>query len=334
MAEIPRVRRKKRAVKPASAVKSIFLLSCLVLGLFLLIWKGMSWLAYDDLSGAELYQQSMDGRRDVRRMAAVEWARKLAIEAQSAERKGGDDSGIGELQMTELTPRLEQQQKICQVLELSSTGASPMSGDDYYRSALVNVLGFSYIKPAAASCLWNLLETQSSLRVPILVSLSRLRQPIPLQRRKLLENLLKDSDLSSRKIGAYIVGVLADSSSDREYFGPTLLAFLQDSNEGVRWNAAFALASWGRQEGESVFDQIFSYANSVGSDGHILRAEVDGASSSAVLTEDRLNAIREAFRIVAKMNWEKYLQKLAVISQEHSHLKIRLAAKDALSQQR
>ncbi len=332
MSSLPKVHRKIRPEKAANSAKSIVILLFLVCGLFLLIWKGMSWLAHDDLSPQELYQQTMDGRRDSRRMAAMEWHRKLLIENQKNP-KAFDGMNL-------LSPKIEQQEQLCRVLQNSISGESnPMSGDEAFQSAVVGVLGFSYFREPAAKCLWTFIRMAPSsyLRAQSLLSLSRLALPLPSSEDDLFTNLPQDSDPYLRKIGAFSMGVLVQDPERRSRFEKILGEFLLDADESVRWNAAFSLARWNSMRGEKVFKEIFQIVENTGKDGRISPQsqgvdENPNGKNVTYLTEAQLLAIEQAFSLVAQISWEPFMKKLSVIADSHPQIKVRLAAKKALAE--
>ena len=301
----------------------------------MLISNGISWLAYDDLKASDLFQKTFDGRRDTRRMAAVEWYRKLNVAYQK------DPEAFDVLHP--LAPRLEQQERICRYSlsaanDKTTEAESGLSQDIAYQSAIIGLLGFSFFKNPAADCLWNILDLRSSVTLQgrALMSLAVLSIQVPPSRNDMFVTFVRSPDASLRKVSAFAAGILLKSKDSRNQVEPSLLELLSDYDSDVRWNAAFAFARWGTKQGQQVFEEIVWYAENINKNGMLVSSsqeknlrELTGGSQN--LTAPRLNALEQAFALMVPLEFSELNKKLSVIAQNHPHLKVRLAAKNALT---
>ena len=325
-APLPEVRKKD--VK--EAFSSIFLKSALFLGLIVALGFGVqrffSWAAFEGASPEELFTKSLDGRTDVKRMAAAEWVRLL----QDAD----VNARVRELET--LRPTSAQVAKLGSLL--SRWAASCQAEEVPWLGSLITVLGYSPPQAGAEPLLRSLLSAIGptspceSLDVMGLASLARLGANSA-EDLGLFQNAALDSDSSRRKIAAFGLGAFLKTSQTapegsplppdaRETSKQRLEALLQDNVEDVRWNAAFALAGAGQAEAVPVLRDL------------LVRAERTGQAEpgSEPLTATLFAVYRESFRAVARLHDEALRGELQKLSESHANVKLRQAAKEAFSE--
>ena len=318
---LPMFKKAQQVSQPRNTLKSLFILSCLASGVFFTIYKGMSWLAHDDLTVTELYSRSLDGRSDSRRFAAVEWARKLQIR-----RSGGRD-------FTMYVPNLVQQEQLCRVLnELSRSETHPMKNDEVYHGALANVLGFSAIQKTAQDCLVKLILSewpseqfliQAQLAIGSMEDVALNRDWAEFSR-----NLLQDSRPSIRKATVFALGARLILPSDKKAFLPDLERLLFDENLDVRWNSALVVGSFGSLRALELYRGLLIWVSGIEASGEY---SGDLKQWPPALSEIHLSFLEKAFRQIDHLGPEEMQDEIRNIADEHPQLKIRLAAKNAIA---
>jgi hypothetical protein len=319
--KLPEFRKPELSGSPQKTFKSLGLLFVLVCFVFLTIFWGIGWLAREDLSATELYSRSLDGRQDSKRMAALEWARRLHLYESRGQK----------LDVTRLSPDPLQSKRLSEIVRagLQSRGSTSEQIDVTYLSGLVTVIGFSRFPPPALQELEALLaqipiREWSELQIPILLAMARFQTPLTRSSEERLLQVLSEDDPALRKTAVFTVGVLAQSAESREFFRPRVLELRSDSVSDVRWNAGFALGRWRDPSAMPVLKELVDLAARVRRDGHIEGEDAE------VLTESLLLSLEQAFRLIGEASDPELTQKLAVISREHPHLKLRQAAISAL----
>ena len=319
--KLPQFKKPDSGASPKKTFKSLAILATLIVALFGVIYWGMGWIAREDLSASELYARSLDGRADSKRMAALEWGRRLHLYESRGQKEN----------VLRLAPDTAQVKRLSDILKQSvgvreSSEAAP---DSAYLGGLATVLGFARFAPAARDGLAEVLfairpREWTELQIPLILSLARLQLPIssPLSERLLV--VLSEEDPALRKSGVFAVGVLAQSAESRESFRTRVIELVSDAVSDVRWNAGFALARWGDPAAEPILEELVELALRVRRD-----ATLEG-DSGEVLTESILLSVQQAFRLIGERPAGALKQKLSVIAREHPHLKLRQAAISAL----
>jgi hypothetical protein len=319
--KLPEFRKPEQSGSPQKTFNSLGILLVLVCLVFLTIFWGIGWLAREDLTTSELYSRSLDGRQDSKRMAAIEWGRRLHLYESR-----GQNSDV-----TRLSPDPLQSKRLAEIVRASLKfgGSNAEQVDAIYLGGLVTVIGFSRFAPPALQDLEALLaeipvREWTELQIPILLALARLQTPVSKVSEERLLKVLSEEDPALRKTAVFTVGVLAQSSESRDFFRARVLELCSDPVSDVRWNSGFTLGRWRDPQAQPVLKELVDLAGRVRRDGHI-----DG-EESGVLTESLLLSMDQAFRLIGESPDSELAQKLAVISREHPHLKIRQAAISAL----
>jgi hypothetical protein len=318
---LPDFRKPTETGTPRKTFRSLLILGGLMVGVFMMIFGGMGWLAREDLSAAELYSRSLDGRRDAKRMAILEWARRLHLyESRDQVR-----------QVQRLAPDLNQSRRLGEVLrqELGRRAGGGESAEAAYLGGLVTVLGFSRAPVPAVRDLEEALisirpREWSEVQIPLVLALSRLGLPLTQAGEERLLLVLSENDPALRKSGVFAVGVLAQSPQSRQVFHARVLELRRDFVSDVRWNAGFTLGRWRDPAAEPVLAELVELAQNVRRDATI------ESEPGEVMSESLFLSLAQAFQVIAQLNLAELREKLAVISREHPHLKLRQAAISAL----
>jgi HEAT repeat protein len=118
-------------------------------------------------------------------------------------------------------------------------------------------------------------------------------------------------DPSTRKMVAYVLGVLKDSSAI-----PALRVMLNDAREDVCWNAALALAQMGNNEGAELLMKLLDPAYVQGLPG----------ITPELASDARVNAVTG----LGMLRYEPAREKIAALSQSDLDLPVRNAALEAI----
>jgi hypothetical protein len=328
-----------QARTPRKTFKSLVLLGSMVLAVFFLIFWGVGWMASEDSTPDELFARVQDGTRQNQRIAALLWSQKL----QDATLRKNESV------LTLYSPNVSHTERLSSVLKnrIEMYYARSSSEDLLYLGSLIQILSFSRVPQLSWATFKELLldarreSLPSELRVQLLLGLSRMASYLEVSRTApdaaLTEALIRESrsnESALRKAASYAFGLLygAKSSSLRELVRLRLHELLNDDVGDVRWNAAFALGRWADDVSlKPVLEELIRLAQDVQKTG-----KIEG-DDSMVLTEALLETLDQSFRLTVRLGSKEGfevladpLQKIAVISREHPHLKIRQAALAAL----
>lgn len=318
---IPKVRKKSKAQQPRNTAKSLTILGCLLAGVFLLIFQGMSWLATENLDAQELYARTLDGRKESRTLAAVEWARQL--NTLSSQGRTVD----------ELRPGILETQNLCSQLEsLLEDKANLMHKMEAYHGALAAVLSFSQVPPLANTCIENALisgKASEQLVIQGQLALARLAEPPGKAWMAWAEKALEDPSPSVRKVTAFSLGRRVDAPALAADMKLKMRPLLFDSAMDVRWSAAAALGGWGFVDGQPVYSEVISWAQELDSNGLY---QGESASMPSQLSPQYLPLLRQVFSLVVELELESLIELIQEISKTHPHVQVRLAAIDVLEE--
>ncbi|MEO5668285.1 MAG: HEAT repeat domain-containing protein [Bdellovibrionota bacterium] len=319
--KLPAFRKPETSGSSQKTFKSLAILFVLVCCVFVVIFWSIGWIAHEDLSPGDLYARTLDGRADSKRMASLEWARRLHL---FESREQNQDK-------LRLAPDAAQTKRFSEIIKqaIAGKGTSQEAPDATYLGGLATVIGFSRFPTSAHQELSEIFVATPvrewvEVQIPVILALTRLQMPLAPNAEAHLLEALGEEDPALRKVAVFAVGVLAQSSESRAFFRPKLLEIRSDSVSDVRWNAGFALGRWQDPEAEPVLKELLDLASRVRRD-----ATIEGEGDE-VLTESLLLSIEQAFRLIAQRPAGPLKEKLAVIAHEHPHLKLRQAAISAL----
>ncbi len=292
--EIPEVKKKEIAPTFGNMLtKSLLLIVAIGMVAF-----GVSYffgaVAFETHDPGDLFQKIVNGRSEVRRMAAAEWSRTLAQVEEEPEK----------LRQWRPNPT---QSKI-----LVSEMQAQLPKDPQLAAGLAFVLGFSedpaVVRPALVDFARSLQKEASypETQVYVLLALGRLGEA-PLD---IFTQAAQSSDPALRTAAAFSLGLSQDFSLARA----PLMSLLKDEHAPVRWNAAFALARKKESAAGETLRELLS------------EVESKNAGAEQVMA-DKFQVYQGTFRAVRELADPELLRSLESIAHKHSNLKIRQAAK-------
>lgn len=316
---LPKVRKKNKVQQPRNTAKSLLILGFLTLGVFLLISMGIGWLTSEQLTSEELYARTLDGRRESRAMAAVEWARQLEMrESQGRE-------------SDEIKPAVLETRMLCDVLtSIVNQPNHVMKTQQAYHGAVALVMGFSRLPRVANDCLETLVVNEKAsgqLVVQGQLSLARLQQTVGDKWLSDASSKLESSIPSIRKATVFSLGRRLKSPEQAGESLEKMKGLLFDSEVDVRWNTAMALGAWGLSDGRPVFAELLSWAEKIGANGQF---EGDSGALPEVLTEPMVALLGQVFGQVVNLQLDGLVERVQEIAKSHPHVQVRLAAMEVL----
>lgn len=267
------------------------------------------WVAFETPRREDLVAGILDGRLESRRMAAVDWLRRLhEAELRGNEKELGDlRPGLAELQA--LRPAL---------LRLSAC----RDQDPSLLGTIPGIFGYGadadFALDSLRTFLAGLLEEDCvPARVAALTALTRVSQTDFRAQPDFLA-AAAHFDPSVRKVGAFGLGLRFRSTvrtdGEAEAF-QALERLLQDPVEDVRWNAALALAQLGEAPALRLVAELLSRAQ----------------NSGGALSEGDSLLYTETVRAAVRSHNGDLRRQVEDIASRHPNLKLRNEAKTALS---
>jgi hypothetical protein len=288
---LPEVRKTARQTRFAASLLWVLGLGAGMLATAFFVSWSFGLVAFENVDARELFRRVSDGRSDVRRGAALEWARRLQA---SEERKGAAEE--------ELRPTALEVQR----LSLDFASAPPEGADLVRLAGLASVLGHSR-SALAGDALCRFLEvvpmdTGIEAQVHALLALRRLGRSCP----PVWERMAVQTDRSVRKAAALALGATTDLEPVS-----ALLALLRDAEADVRWNAAFSLAA---QKNPAARETVRS-----------LLAEVEAAArgEGPVVDALRLELFGAALRAALQLEDDELKQRVETVAKSHPNVKVR-----------
>lgn len=286
----------------------LLIVGCALITLFV-VWS-FGWMGMETRSAAELFTNLSDGRADIRRMAAVEWAQQLAGAEQSTQQSAKNG-------LITLRPSTVQTARFGEFLATYSKDAQSL--DPRFLSALAVVLSFSTDTKGARDTLLRYLgtfelESQPEIQFYVILSLARLG--IENTQGTEIQSLLarqKSPDDGVRKALALALGQVNEEKLADSY-KETLLNLLGDSGEEIRWNAALSLARHKYSESQAMISSILE--------------EIKAVNSNSI-AQNRLDLYLETIKVLGQIRDPLYKNALAEMAERHPNLKVRQASKTA-----
>lgn len=290
---LPEVKKKESKDSALLLFTKSFLVVLGFLAVAAFISWAFGWVAFERHETPELHDQIVNGRTEVRRMAAAEWARQLS-------QNESNPRALTSLRPTDV-----------QMVSLLAELRAQADKDPQLASGLVLILGFSPDNNAAREGLLQFMRAQLAAGQPseayayALLSLARLGDPP----HDVLYPAIINREPSIRKAAAFTLGF----SREEEWARDELSKLLQDEILDVRWNAAFALAR-----------------KKVGAARETLRELLSEVEELEAPTVERWPLYVNLFQAVVDLGDEELLVRLKKISMEHPNLKLRQAAKEKI----
>ncbi len=308
---LPELRRRERP----ESFSSILLKTALLLGLIAVIAVGVSWsfgwVAIEQPSRDELFSKILDGRRDLRRAAAIEWSRRLV----SAEERGRED------EVAEWRPQGDEALKLQSAFGTERIEALEV-GEGPYLSGVAQILSFSSETAASARtlCGWLGQVREGQLvdaQVFVVLGLGRLARVEPAALCEPLLAKASDPDPAIRKSVAFVLGLAERNSALGERRAEVLEILRRlhaSAEEDVRWNAAFSAALWRDPMGRDLLSLLLD------------EGLAGGQGGGPVLDAFRLQAIESAIAAALRLEDSDLHGKVERIARESPSLKLRQAA--------
>lgn len=297
--------------RPPNRFVSLFLRSALlfvgiVMVAFAVSWS-FGWVAFDQLSGEELFQQVMTGRKEIRSVAAMEWVKTLQIHSEQGETE----------RVALLRPSDTQLDAMLWELKNFQQAREP---NPPLIAAIASLAGFSEARLFVQQALREFLASLGSDQLPearIAAMLSLLKMNLALGLKshddvKLYVSQVNHPDSSVRKAVAFSLGEFARKQAEPEWV-ELLVNFLMDPVEDVRWNAAFALARLKDMRALPVVRGLYDRMEQL---------------SAYDLSRSDLMVFEESFRATLELRDESSRKRLEKIASTHPNLKLRQLAKD------
>ena len=303
--ELPRVYVEKTETQFKSLALTLGLLFATTVLIAIFVSWSFGWVAVESHTPTELYSRILDGRLEVRRMSAIEWAQQL----------GRASAG----QVDAFRPTPDQSLRLAEIVAINRDWSTPP--DAKLLGAVATVLGYSTNSVKAREALikfLNSLEPTELEEVQIfaILALARLG-PDRAEEFEVFLNRVRHSDESVRKAVAYAMGSVllknAGTPNLVEALREGLKVLLNDETADVRWNASFALARAGDNTGLPVLTQVLTEAST---------------AAPETITQEKLDLYLEALRVSGQIKAPDLRNLLREMAQKHPNLRIRQAAKE------
>lgn len=257
------------------------------------------WVAVETYDHSELFSKIVSGRPEVKRMAAVEWSRQISkAEARDARA------------LQDVRPSADESRLLGQELIFQSENGP--NADVVYAGALATLLSYSVDQAAAlelvkkAAITFEQKGPAESWLYPLL-ALARLdaaQDPVIeaffLRAARHNEASLRKASVLGLSRAAHQGSVSLSADAVRQ-----LHLLLEDEQEDVRWNAAFALARRQDLAAKPVLGRLLS--------------EVEGANEKVMRDEILLEIVRS----VRELDDAELKGRLEKISENRSHFRLR-----------
>jgi len=256
-----------------------------------------SRIATESYTSDELYSKLTDGRIEVRRMAASEWARQL-LDSSSK---------------THVPPNEERTTRMGGILIQSLE--SSIAPDEIYLSSIATLLGFSTKAELSKNFLSQYLSLardknlQRDSQIYALISLGRLGA-LTFDEASLMESYSRHANPDLRKTVAFAMGSLPTLHESNLN---VLVKLISDPVEDVRWNAAISLTRHGKIEGIQLAQLL-------------LQGAIQKKAAEITIKDFQLyKELMKSARISQSPILKELIQEMA---NQHPNVKLRQAAKE------